>query len=83
MKFETANIEQVLEFIEAKGLLRAVGRGSDGAAGQLVSIKATGGGAFKYAELFEVSHAQPSGKLILIYVYYSHTACSGHDHPKD
>ena len=50
VKFETANIEQVLDFIEAKGLLRGSGDSAD----KLVSIKATGGGAFKYAELFEV-----------------------------
>ena len=59
VKFETADIEQVLEFIEAKGLLRTAGRGSGGVADQLVSIKATGGGAFKYAELFEVRPFQP------------------------
>ena len=45
---------------DAKGLLRTVGRGSGGAADQLVSIKATGGGAFKYAELFEVRQFEPS-----------------------
>jgi len=53
VKFETAKVEQVFEFIEAKGLLRPPG--STGAE-QRVSIKATGGGAFKFAELFEVSH---------------------------
>lgn len=55
MKFETANIGQVLDFIEVKGLLR----GSGAAADRLVSIKATGGGAFKYAELFEVRTLRP------------------------
>ena len=50
VKFETANIGHVLDFIEAKGLLRGTGAAAD----KLVSIKATGGGAFKYAELFEV-----------------------------
>ena len=60
MKFETAKVEQVFEFIEAKGLLRPPG--SAGAGDQRVSIKATGGGAFKFAELFEVSNC-PHGRL--------------------
>lgn len=55
VKFETAKIDQMLEFIEAKGLHK-LPNGGGGAA----RIKATGGGAFKFAQLFEVRHLHTS-----------------------
>ena len=59
VKFETAKVEQVVDFIEAKGLLLpAAPHGASG--DQRVSIKATGGGAFKFAELFEASQTRRS-----------------------
>jgi hypothetical protein len=49
VKFETARIQDCLDFIEAKGLHRC--RGRDGQARE-VRVKATGGGAYKFADLF-------------------------------
>ncbi len=56
VKFETAKVEQVIEFIEAKGLLLPAAPHAAGV-DQRVSIKATGGGAFKFTELFEARTA--------------------------
>lgn len=47
VKFETQKVEECVAFIEAKGLHRSV----DGS-GAKMRVKATGGGAYKYAELF-------------------------------
>jgi pantothenate kinase len=49
VKFETAKIDQMLDFIEAKGLHR-LPNGGGGAA----RIRATGGGAYKFEQLFKV-----------------------------
>lgn len=46
VKFETAKVEECIDFIEAKGLHRRNGSGMP------MRVKATGGGAFKYAEIF-------------------------------
>lgn len=47
-QFETSRVEDCLAFIEAKGLHRCSTR-----AGGLAVVKATGGGAFRYADLFQ------------------------------
>lgn len=49
VKFETSKLEQAVEFITAKGLHRL-----PGSAAQLVRVKATGGGAFKFTEVLQV-----------------------------
>lgn len=66
VKFETAKVHQAIDFIEEKGLHRCIsmnsgsGRSSADSCGASDSgntvgrIKATGGGAFKFSELFEV-----------------------------
>jgi type II pantothenate kinase len=46
VKFETAKVDECIDFIEAKGLHRRNGSGAP------MRVKATGGGAFKYAEAF-------------------------------
>lgn len=46
VKFETARIEDCLDFIQAKGLHRTLLR--DGSSRE-VRVKATGGGAIKFA----------------------------------
>jgi type II pantothenate kinase len=46
VKFETARIDDCLEFIEAKGLHRCTGK--DGLRHE-VRVKATGGGAVRFA----------------------------------
>ncbi|KAL4445797.1 hypothetical protein ABPG77_008996 [Micractinium sp. CCAP 211/92] len=48
VKFETAKVDECIAFIEAKGLHRS----TDGSGGRMC-VKATGGGAYKYAELFK------------------------------
>jgi len=48
VKFETSRVEDAIAFIEAKGLHRFHGRG--GTMG--MRVKATGGGVYKYADLF-------------------------------
>lgn len=48
VKFETAKVEECIAFIEAKGLHRS----NDGS-GIKMRVKATGGGAYKFAELFK------------------------------
>ncbi|KAL4425789.1 hypothetical protein ABPG75_009805 [Micractinium tetrahymenae] len=48
VKFETAKVDECIAFIEAKGLHRS----TDGSGGKM-RVKATGGGAYKYAELFK------------------------------
>ncbi len=56
VKFETARIDECIDFIEAKGLHRVSGSG--GASGDVpegkVRVVATGGGAYKYADIFQV-----------------------------
>jgi type II pantothenate kinase len=52
VKFETANIDKCIDFIEAKGLHRTLN--GEGEPEGKVRIIATGGGAFKYAERFQV-----------------------------
>ena len=74
VKFETAKVEQVIEFIEAKGLLLpAAAHGASG--DQRVSIKATGGGAFKFTELFEARAARLSATCHRLTTYILHPAC--------
>lgn len=46
MKFETAKVDQCLDFIEAKGLHKQWGGN-----GAKMRVKATGGGAYKYADV--------------------------------
>lgn len=45
VKFETSKVDECIEFIESKGLHRRNGSGVP------MRVKATGGGAFKYAEV--------------------------------
>ena len=52
VKFETQRIDDCINFIEAKGLHRT--HNGNGEPDGRVRIVATGGGAFKYAEKFEV-----------------------------
>jgi type II pantothenate kinase len=47
-QFETSHVEECLNFIEAKGLHRCSSR-----VGGLAVVKATGGGAFRFADLFQ------------------------------
>ena len=49
VKFETSKLDQAVEFITAKGLHKV-----PGSAAQLVRVKATGGGAFKFTEVLQV-----------------------------
>ena len=49
VKFETAKVDECIDFIEAKGLHRRNGSGAP------MRVKATGGGAFKYAEVGEAT----------------------------
>eukprot|EP00879_Flechtneria_rotunda_P021027 GHRR01022149.1.p1 GENE.GHRR01022149.1~~GHRR01022149.1.p1 ORF type:complete len:338 (+),score=95.52 GHRR01022149.1:256-1269(+) len=51
VKFETARIDDCLDFIQAKGLHRCTLR--DGSSRE-VRVKATGGGAIRFAEIFKV-----------------------------
>ncbi|KAG2443313.1 hypothetical protein HYH02_009380 [Chlamydomonas schloesseri] len=48
-KFETSRVEEAINFIEAKGLHRCSGRHGT----KEMRVKATGGGAFKYADVFK------------------------------
>lgn len=51
MKFETASFQNALDFIMAKGLHQ----GNSNSKHQThVRIKATGGGAYKFADMFQV-----------------------------
>lgn len=52
VKFETQRIDECIDFIEAKGLHRT--HKGNGEPDGRVRIVATGGGAFKYADKFEV-----------------------------
>lgn len=52
VKFETQRIDDCIDFIEVKGLHRT--HNGNGEPDGRVRIVATGGGAFKYAEKFEV-----------------------------
>ena len=60
MKFETSKLEQAVEFITAKGLHKV-----SGSAAQLVRVKATGGGAYKFTEVMQV-HAQSCTEQVCI-----------------
>ncbi|KAG2636416.1 hypothetical protein PVAP13_2NG449600 [Panicum virgatum] len=59
VKFETGKLNECLDFISSKQLLRGVVSGVDspswrsGAQPDNIVIKATGGGAYKYADLFK------------------------------
>ena len=53
VKFETQRINDCIDFIEAKGLHR-IHNGAGEPEGK-VRVVATGGGAYKFAELFQVS----------------------------
>ena len=59
VKFETARIDDCIDFIEAKGLHRTL-NGAGKPEGK-VRIVATGGGAFKYADKFQVGGQHLSG----------------------
>lgn len=52
MKFETQRINDCIDFIEAKGLHRT--HNGAGEPEGKVRVVATGGGAFKYADAFQV-----------------------------
>jgi bifunctional damage-control phosphatase, subfamily II, fusion protein len=58
VKFETSKIGQAIDFIEAKGLHRTLG--AEGTSRQ-VRVMATGGGAYKYDEIFKASGSTLSG----------------------
>ncbi|EFJ47392.1 hypothetical protein VOLCADRAFT_61514, partial [Volvox carteri f. nagariensis] len=49
VKFETNRVEDAINFIEAKGLHRYCGRNGT----KEMRVKATGGGAYKYADVFK------------------------------
>jgi len=64
VKFETARLGQAVDFIERKGLHRACGGAGaegegegagSGGAGRAATVRATGGGALKYAGDFEAA----------------------------
>ena len=59
VKFETARIDECIDFIEAKGLHRVSGAAASGgdAPDGKVRVVATGGGAYKYADIFQVRTA--------------------------
>lgn len=58
VKFETSAIDQAIEFILAKGLHQSQARSHSGRVNR-VRVKATGGGAYKFAEALQVSlHAR-------------------------
>ena len=52
MKFETQRINDCIDFIEAKGLHRT--HNGAGEPEGKVRVVATGGGAYKFAEMFQV-----------------------------
>lgn len=52
VKFETSKIEQCLEFIQSKNLHHSPGSGQG--IKPHMRVQATGGGAFKYADMFQV-----------------------------
>ena len=52
VKFETSKIEQCLEFIQSKNLHHSPGSGQG--TKPHMRVQATGGGAFKYADMFQV-----------------------------
>ena len=52
VKFETSKIEQCLEFIQSKNLHHSPGSGQG--TRPHMRVQATGGGAFKYADMFQV-----------------------------
>ena len=60
MKFETARIDECIDFIEAKGLHRVSGAAASGgdAPDGKVRVVATGGGAYKYADIFQARTAR-------------------------
>lgn len=60
VKFETTRIDQMFDFIEAKGLHR-LSNGVGGAA----RITATGGGAYKYEQMFKVDAHACAGLRIM------------------
>ena len=53
MKFETSKIDQCLEFIQSKNLHHSP-ENEQGKQPHM-RVQATGGGAFKYADMFQVS----------------------------
>lgn len=59
MKFETARIDECIDFIEAKGLHHVSGAAASGgdAPDGKVRVVATGGGAYKYADIFQARTA--------------------------
>ena len=59
MKFETQRINDCIDFIEAKGLHRT--HNGAGEPEGKVRVVATGGGAYKYAERFQVRNGSASG----------------------
>lgn len=52
-KFETTKINECLDFIESKQILGSCGRHQEVSGGKTLTIKATGGGAYKFANLFK------------------------------
>lgn len=58
VKFETSKIEQCLEFIQSKNLHHSPGSGQG--AKPHMRVQATGGGAFKYADMFQVLPLNPT-----------------------
>ena len=56
VKFETSKMDCVFDFIVSKGLHHLPLTGSDKAM-RRVSVKATGGGSYKFADEFQVSGA--------------------------
>ncbi|KAI0494509.1 hypothetical protein KFK09_024647 [Dendrobium nobile] len=62
VKFQTSRLDECLEFIRSKRLL--YGRGLDtGSTSMNVKIKATGGGAFKFADVFKEKFGVSLDKL--------------------
>ena len=57
VKFETAKIMQAMDFIKANCL--HMFRNGSKSAQEVVRIKATGGGAFKFADIFQVPCQAP------------------------
>ena len=58
VKFETSKIGQCLDFIKSKNLHHCPDNGQ-GEKPQM-RVQATGGGAFKYADMFQVINLSPS-----------------------
>ncbi|XP_047960554.1 pantothenate kinase 1-like isoform X1 [Salvia hispanica] len=53
LKFETSKIDECIKFISSKHLQNNGGQGDKDLASEEIIIKATGGGAFKFADLFK------------------------------